>query len=245
MLFYKIVKKLIRKVVINEKVNPSQGKTIVSILQSAIKYVISFIATMMILVIIEIDITPILTSAGILGFAIGFGSQNLVRDIISGFFIIFEGQIHVGDFVEINDGKIRGTVEDIGLRITKVREWSMKLNYVPNGEIKLVNNFTRGKMRAIIDVTVPYEEDIKRVQNVLEEACKKVSSKHNEKLLDEPEILGITSIDEKGITFTLMALTTPDSYWFIGRELRRIVLEEFNRSGIVVAYPYRVLKTVK
>lgn len=239
--FYRIMKKIIRSVIINDKINPAQGKTVVSVLQSTLKYIISFVAGMMILVILGIDITPILTGAGILGFAIGFGSQNLVRDVLSGFFIIFEGQIQVGDFVEINGGKIRGTVEEIGLRVTKVREWSLKLNYVPNGEIKLVNNYTRGKMRPIIDVTIPYDHDVKKAQRILESVCGIVAETYKDNLVEKPEILGITDIQEKGVTFTLMAVTHPDSYWFIGRELRKVIVEEFSKSDMNLAYPHIVI----
>ncbi|QNO14534.1 mechanosensitive ion channel family protein [Alkalicella caledoniensis] len=237
----KFIRVGLKKLILNEKIHPVQGKTTISILESTIKYFISFVAILMILVVLEIDITPILTSAGILGFAIGFGSQNLVRDIISGFFVIFEGQFHVGDFVEINGGKIRGTVEEIGLRVTKIREWSMKLNYIPNGEIKLVNNYSRGKMRPIIDVTVPYGQDVKHVYKVLERTCYIIAENYKEYLVEDPKVLGITDIEQKGITFTLMAVTDPDSYWLMGREIRKHVLLEFKNSGVDVAYPHRVI----
>ncbi len=237
----KVLRVAIKKVILSHNIHPAQGKTMVSILQSMIKYVISFISGMMILMVLDIDITPILTSAGIAGFAIGFGSQNLVRDILSGFFIIFEGQFHVGDFVEVNGGKIRGTVEEIGLRVTKIREWSMKLNYVPNGEIQLVNNYSRGKMRPIVDVTVPYHEDIQYVTHVLQRVCENVTKSHKDILVEGPSILGITDIQEKGITFTILAVTLPDSYWYIGREIRKTILNEFSNSGVKVAYPHRVL----
>ncbi|MTI94132.1 MAG: mechanosensitive ion channel family protein [Firmicutes bacterium] len=238
-LLLKAVRALLPRLLLNDKVDPAQGKTLVSLLHSLIRYVVYFIAGLTILVLFDIPVMPILTSAGIVGLAVGFGAQNLVRDFISGFFILFEGQFHVGDFVQIN-GDFTGTVEEIGLRVTKIREWSQRLHYIANGEISRVTNYNRQRMRPIISVTVPYKYEQKRVEEVLEQVCRAVAAAHHDQIIEDPSVFGITDIGEKGITFTLIALVLPDSYWFIERMLRKEILAQFAREGIEIAYPHRV-----
>jgi small conductance mechanosensitive channel len=236
----KTVKVLLPKLFVNERVDPRQGRTLISLLLSLVRYAVYFIAGVTILVIFDIPVTPILTSAGIVGVAVGFGAQNLVRDVIAGFFILFEGQFHVGDFIQIN-GEVTGTVEEIGLRITKVREWSQRLHFVANGEVKRVTNYNRQRMRPIISVTVPYRYSTQRITPILEQVCAQVAEKYADHLIQDPTVFGVTDIVEKGITYTLIALSIPESYWFIERVLRKEILDQFHKEGIEIAYPHRVV----
>ncbi|NMB07427.1 MAG: mechanosensitive ion channel family protein, partial [Tissierellia bacterium] len=135
--------------------------TLTTVLKNIIKYVFYFIGLVMVLDMFDISTSSILATAGIGGLAIGFGAQSLVKDIITGFFILFEDQFSVGDYVKI--GEYEGVVEELGVRVTKIRAFSGELHIIPNSNIQTVTNRTRGNMRALVVVTVAYEEDMDKV----------------------------------------------------------------------------------
>lgn len=229
--------------------DPQREKTLETLLSSAARYLIYTIAAMMALNRF-VDITPIIAGAGVVGLAIGFGAQSLVKDIITGFFIIFEDQFHVGDLVEIN-GQVTGTVEELGLRMTTVREWSGKKFYIANSEIKTVRNYNRGELRAIVTVTFPFEEDPRRIRAVLEQVCREVEMEYYDKfipgpsghsLAEPPQIYGVTDIDktDKGGQYTITARTRTDALWTIERALREKIWQACRDNGLRIAYPTRV-----
>lgn len=221
-------------------IDESRATTLSKLLKSIIRYVVYFIATLTILLNFGVDLMPLFAGAGIVGLAIGFGAQNLVRDVITGFFLIFENQLHVGDYVQIN-GKITGTVEEIGLRVTKIREWNERLHYLSNGEISQVANYNRDQMRPLVDVVVPYEEDQTTVIQVLEGICQKLTKQYESYLLEEFSVYGISNIDDEGVHYTMMAVSIPEQYWFLERELRKTIIHDFKERNIEIAYPRRVL----
>src|SRR5574342_986255 len=139
-------------------------ETLAKLLDNILSYVVYFIAFMMILSVLTIDVKALLAGAGIVGLAVGFGAQNLVKDIISGFFIIFEDQFSVGDQVRI--GPFEGNVQSIGLRTTKLKSWTGEVHILPNGSIMEVTNFSLNNSLAIIDVGIAYEEDIDKAEKV-------------------------------------------------------------------------------
>jgi small-conductance mechanosensitive channel len=222
------------------KTDESKNLTLTKLLKSIVRYVIFFIAGLTILKNVGLDPTPVIAGAGVLGLAIGFGAQNLVRDIINGFFIIFEDQFSVGDYVMINNSST-GTIEEMGLRITRVREWNGRLHNISNGEIKQITNYNREKMRPLVSVRVPYEENMEEVFNKLDQVCKDVGEAHKDGLIEQPTVFGITDIDNGGVQFTVMALSVPAQYWFIERQLRKRIIEVFQSDKIEFAYPRRVL----
>ena len=237
---------IIQKIFSFSKGENHKADTLCSLLMSLSSYVIYAIAGLTLLSVYQVNIAPFLASAGIAGLALGFGAQKLVADIIAGFFIMFENQYHVGDFVEIN-GTASGTVEDLGLRMTTIREWSGKKFYIANSEINTVNNYNRGLLRVIISVSVPFEADLNKVFQVLEKVCNHITVKHYDKfvlkkgntLLEGPQVYGITDIntDQRGATFTLTAIVQPAHYWFIEREFRKYILKYFSVENIEIAYP--------
>ncbi|WP_157872823.1 mechanosensitive ion channel family protein [Desulfoscipio gibsoniae] len=232
----------------------NKANTLKTLLLSGTRYVIYIVSVLTLLAVFDINITPMLASAGIVGLAVGFGAQNLVKDIITGFFIMFEDQFHVGDFIEVND-QVSGTVEELGLRMTTIREWSGKKFYIANSEIKTVKNYNRGHLRTVVSVSVPFEEDLQGVIRTLEKVCQNITSTHADKLIKQengsfvepPQIYGITDInkDERGVVFTLVAVVEPAHYWFLGREFRRVILEYFQAAGITLAYPRLHIKTTQ
>ncbi|WP_187118691.1 mechanosensitive ion channel family protein [Risungbinella massiliensis] len=220
----------------------NKAQTLQKLIKSVAHYVIYFISMLTILAKLGINLGPVLAGAGILGLAIGFGAQSLVKDVITGFFLIFERQLEVGDTVEINS-QINGTVEEVGLRVTKIREYNQRLHYLPNGTITQVTNYNREKMRAIVKITVPYESDLDIANQALEDACDKVYEKYEKELYERPSVVGITNIDSLGVHFTIHALSKPTEFWSIEREMRKQAVLILHRQGISIAYPRSVISS--
>jgi len=183
----------------------------------------------------------LLTGAGILGLAVSFGAQSLVKDVISGFFILMEDQFAVGDYVTI--GQTSGIVEELGLRVTKLRDFTGELHIIPNGNITIVTNKTRGPQRALVDVGVAYEEDVEKVNQVLEKVCQQIKEKYGELIFEGPKVLGIVNFGPQEMVFRVVAKVKPMEQWTIEWELRKAIKEAFNAEGIEIPYPKRVFIT--
>ncbi|MCK9444677.1 MAG: mechanosensitive ion channel family protein [Tissierellaceae bacterium] len=210
-----------------------RAHTIGELLKKVVRYALYFIAVISILDIFNINTTSILATAGIGGLAIGFGAQSLVKDVITGFFIFIEDQYAVGDYIKLDS--LEGTVEEMGLRVTKLRAFSGELHIIPNGKIQVVTNSTRGAMRALVVISAPYEEDADKVIDILEEVCQDIKSA-NDAVLEGPTVLGITDLAEDYISITIVAKTKPMSQWSVEREIRKKAKEAFNRENIEIPY---------
>lgn len=216
-----------------------KSNTLIGILKSVIKYLVYLIMGISILQTLNIPTQPILATAGLGGIAIGFGAQSLVRDVFTGFFILFEDQYSVGDYVTITG--ITGTVEDMGLRITRLRSFNGDLHIIPNGEIKTVTNVSRGNSLAIVDVGVAYESDHEKAVEVLSKVAIEYYEKNRDKVTEKPEVLGIIKLGESDISIRTIAATAPMMHWKVERELRMLILEVFKKENIEIPYPKRVL----
>ena len=212
--------------------------TLTAVLKNIVKYVFYFIGLVMVLDMFNISTSSILATAGIGGLAIGFGAQSLVKDIITGFFILFEDQFSVGDYIKV--GEFEGIVEELGVRVTKLRDFSGELHIIPNSNIGTVTNKTRGAMRALVKVSVAYEEDIDRVTKVLDQVCKEIKET-NKNVVDGPTILGISDLGEYGIDLIIVAKTNPMEQWGVEREIRKQIKEAFDRENVEIPYPKRVI----
>lgn len=221
------------------KMDERKSNTLSGILKSVIKYLIYLIMGISILEALNIPTQPILATAGLGGVAIGFGAQSLVRDVFTGFFILFEDQYGVGDYVTITG--ITGTVEDLGLRITRLRSFNGELQIIPNGEIKAVTNFSRGNSLAIVDVSVAYESDHEKAVEVLSALALEYFEKNKDKVIDKPEVLGIIKLGESEVSIRTIVKTQPLMHWKAERELRMLILEAFKKENIEIPYPKRVL----
>lgn len=220
------------------KIEERKSNTLAVILKSVAKYVIYFIGFIPILEEFGIKTTSILATAGIGGLAIGFGAQNLVKDIITGFFILFEDQFSVGDYIKV--GEFEGIVEAMGIRVTKIRDFSGALHIIPNGNIQTVTNRTRGAMRAWVDVGIAYEEDIDKAISVLNNISKEIA-KNNSNIVEGPTVLGVSNLGESDVVLSVIAKTKPMEQWAVERELRKKIKEAFDREGIEIPYPRRVI----
>jgi small conductance mechanosensitive channel len=217
----------------------NKAKTLSALLKSLWRYTIYALTIVLVLSRLQImDVAPILAGAGILGLAVGFGAQNLVRDIISGFFIILEDQFSVGDF--ITTGAYSGIVEELGLRITRIRDFSGELHIIPNGSIEAVTNRTRGNMRAMIDVGVAYEEDIDHVLAVLEERMRQYGEEDAD-VVEGPTVLGVVDLADSSVEIRIMAHTVAMTQWRVERDMRRAIKVKFDELGIEIPYPRKVV----
>ncbi len=212
--------------------------TLKALLKSVLRYAIYFIAAITILDELNVPVTAVLSAAGILGLAVGFGAQNLVRDVITGFFILFEDQFSVGEYIET--AGVGGIVEEVGLRATKLRDWGGQLHIIPNGEITKVTNHNRGSMRALVEVGVAYEEDINHVLKVLGEIAKSMARDYAHVITEGPDVLGVVNLGESEVVVRIIAKTKPMEQWAVEREMRRRIKETFDKEGIEIPYPRRV-----
>lgn len=220
----------------------SRANTLGQILNKVIKYTLYFIWVIMSLEMFDVNTSSILATAGIGGLAIGFGAQSLVKDIITGFFILFEDQYSVGDHIKI-DG-FEGNVEELGLRVTKIRAFNGELHIIPNGIIQSVTNATRGAMRALVEIGIAYEENIDRAIAVLGEVCTELKNE-NEGIIDGPTVLGVSKLSEYSVNITIVAKTKPGEQWSVERLMRKKIVERFEREKITIPYPTRKVMGVE
>ena len=218
-----------------------RAKAIGSLLKSVVTGVLVAIFATMILDELGINIAPIIASAGIVGLALGFGAQSLVRDYLSGMFMIIEDQYGVGDSIEVNN--ISGTVEAVTLRITRLRALDGTVWYIPNGEILTVGNHSQNWARAVIDVGVSYAEDLGKVQRVLREVSRDlwVDDEFKGQIIEEPEVTGVEALAADSVTLRVLIKTLPLKQWAIAREMRQRIKARLDYEGIEMPYPQRIV----
>ena len=214
-----------------------KAKTLSAIIKSLAKYIIYFIGLVIILDIFGIPTTSILATAGVGGLAVGFGAQSLVKDIITGFFILFEDYFSVGDYIETHG--LDGVVEEIGIRSTRLRAFSGDLYIIPNGNIEIVTNRSRGDMRAWIDVRIDYKQDINLALEALNAVARKMSEDDN--INCGPKVLGVTNLAKDDIVVSIQAMAKPMEQWNVERKLRKEIKEEFERRQIPISDCKRVV----
>lgn len=241
----KIGDSLIEKLVLKPSKLPKlrmadqRARTLAGLLKSTVRYVVGIIATLMVLDLLGIDTRALLGGAAILGLAVGFGAQNLVRDVITGFFIIYERQFDVGDYVTI--AGVSGIVEELGLRTTRLRDYSGEVHIVPNGLIEKTTNKSRAGSAALIEITIPYEEDVRSVIDLLQKSCDQMAQE-NHNIVEGPRVLGIVRLDDAGVVLNVWARTKPLQHWEVERQLRLKLKETLDSARIPIPYPHVVVE---
>jgi len=215
-----------------------RAQTLAPLLKNVALYALSFTVAVVILQEMGVDMRAILVSAGVLGLAVGFGAQALIKDVISGFFILFEGLVRVGDVIEV--GGHTGTVETIGLRVTTMRVPNGALRVVPNGELTQFANYNRGWARAMVDVGVTYDTDVRRALDALERAGREWSAEAG-LALEPPRAQGIIRFGESEVGLRLVVKVAPGARNDAENELRRRIKEAFDREGLELAAPQRAI----
>ena len=212
-----------------------RARTVGSVLRSTANIVVGTIIALMILAELQVNVGPLVASAGVVGIALGFGAQALVKDFISGIFLLVEDQFGVGDVVDLGSGAT-GTVEEVQLRVTQVRAFDGTLWYVRNGEILRAGNMTQQWSRAVAEVRVPLDADVDTVRVALGRAADDVQAdpELSPLLLEAPSVRGVDAVNDITMSFTLHAQTRPGDQWEVSRELRRRAQAELRGAGVLV-----------
>lgn len=219
-----------------------RAATLTGILKQTARVMIGGMAAMMILREFNIDVGPIIAGAGVIGLAVGFGAQSLVKDVIAGFFILLEAQFDVGDVVK--GGGVQGVVEKMNLRFTQLRDVQGEVHFIPNGEFRVVSNLTRGWSRAVVDVAVDYGTDLDRAVAALRELAAELQvDPHFGRLLIEPaEVLGVENLAESSVSIRVFLKAWPGKQHEVAREFRKRVKGRFDALGIQIPFPQRTLR---
>ncbi len=214
--------------------------TLNNVFRFALNIVIVVIAAIMILEELGIKIGPILAAAGIVGVAVGFGAQSLIRDIISGFFIFLEDQIRVGDCVDVA-GK-SGIVEHMNLRMTVLRDLTGDVHFIPNGQISVVSNMTRGFSRYVFDIGVAYRENVDDVTRIMTEVDRTMRGdpEFRDDILSPLEIMGLEKFTDTAVIVRARATTRPMQQWRVAREFNRRLKIAFEKHGIAIPFPHLI-----
>jgi small conductance mechanosensitive channel len=218
-----------------------RAQSLGTLLKSITTTIVFGVATVMALSEIGMDVAPILASAGVLGLAIGFGAQNLVKDFLSGVMMMIEDQYGVGDVVDL--GEAAGTVENVGLRVTRLRDVNGTVWYVRNGEVVRVGNQSQNWARTVLDISVGYGEDLTRVRHVLEDVAHGLwdDEDYRNIVIEEPEVWGIENLGPEGVVIRVALKTAPAEQWAVAREMRARIKSRFDAEGIEMPLPQRVM----
>ena len=221
-----------------------RGQTIAQLLRSVGRVVILVIGLLLTLNLF-IDIGPLLAGAGILGLAVSFGAQSLVKDIIAGFFILFENQFAIGDVIEAA-GKA-GAVEAMSLRVVQLRDLEGRLHIIPNGEITVVTNMTKGWSRVLLEVGVAYETDLPRALEVFRSAAAEFAAdpRWGLELDGAPEVPGVERFEASAIVIRTLLRTRPGRHWDVAREYRVRLKARLDAAGIMIPFPQQVVRYVQ
>ncbi|WP_271398285.1 mechanosensitive ion channel family protein [Salinicoccus roseus] len=221
------------------KGSSKRNQTLINVLQNAATVFIWFVAIMMVLETFSLPVRTLLAGAGVVGLAIGFGAQSLVKDMITGFFIILENQFDKGDFVRVNTSGTtvaEGEVLSLGLRASKIQGWEGELFIIPNGTINEVVNFSRYNAISMLDMNVSVEEDLDSVENILEQFFE-AHWQEEEMLISKPEILGLQGIENGEAIIRIMLETQPMEHFGVTRRMRKAIKNHLEGKGIYISVP--------
>ncbi|WP_091612187.1 mechanosensitive ion channel family protein [Marinococcus luteus] len=233
----KIIHRSFNRMEKQRNMHPGRVKTLSKLAVSIFTYILLFIVITITLGLFDLDIAPLIASAGIVGLAIGFGAQGLVSDVVTGFFILLEKQIDVEDYIAI--AGIDGIVEEVGLRTTQVRSFDGTLHFVPNREISVVSNYSRGNMQAIVDIGIAYEENVDKAIAVIQGACNRVAEEQGI-FKEGPDVVGVNALGASEVTIRIIAKTENMMQWAMQRELLKACKEDLDAHNIEIPYPHQV-----
>lgn len=216
--------------------------TLIGIIHSGIRFAVLTIAMMIVLRTVGVDIAPLIAGAGVLGLAVGFGAQELVKDFISGFFIILENQIRIGDVASVNGNS--GVVEAIGLRTVSIRDAKGALHIIRNGQISIITNMTRNWSAALITVEVDYYENLNKVIELIKQTADAMRKEEEfeKRIINDLEVFGLDSFDNRIMKITVRIKTLPAEQWGVGAELRQRIKAAFDAAGVQPAVQHQKIR---
>ena len=251
---YIILSRIVRRAVkisvvrdqgMTEEAEIKRENTLIRIFNGAIRIIMILIALLMILQEVGIEIGPILAGAGVVGLAVGFGAQYLIRDIITGLFIILENQYRIGDVINI--GSEGGVVEDISLRMTTLRDLNGTVHHIPHGEVTRVSNLTKSWSRVNINIGVSYNANIEKVIDVINRTGEKLAEdpQFKDSIISPPKFLRVDEFADSSVVVKILGETKPSKQWEVAGEFRKRIKAEFDREGIEIPFPQRVVHQIK
>lgn len=218
-----------------------QAATLGKVIRNITRILVLGVAVMMVLEELGIDIGPILAGVGLMGLAVGFGAQSLVKDFIAGMFVLIENQYNVGDVIKVAGAS--GLVEKITLRATTLRDYEGNVHIIPNGTIDVVTNKTRQWSRFVLDIGVAYKESVDEVMGILKEIGDELAAdaKFASMITAPLEVLGVQDFADSAVIIRVMFTTQPVKQWTVGREFRRRVKNTFDAKGIEIPFPHTTI----
>ncbi|MEA1874341.1 MAG: mechanosensitive ion channel family protein [Bacteroidota bacterium] len=236
-----VIKRSLRKQEVENLEIEKRANTLIGILNSVLKAIIWLIAIMILLSKFGVDIGPILASAGILGLAVGFGAQELVRDVISGFFILLEDQVRTGDIAIING--TAGKVEEIALRTITLRDLAGVVHITQNGKIDSLSNMTKEWSAIVLEIGVAYKEDIENVSKIMVAVAEDLrnDSEYGDKILEPINIFGLDKFADSALVIKARIITKPAEQWSVGRAYRARLKKAFDAQNIEIPFPHTTL----
>lgn len=238
MLVLRIFRIFVKKAANKSAMNKKRVLTILKVAQSLVTYVVELVALLVILALWGVNVMPALAGLGVLGIIIGMGTQSLIKDFISGFFIIFEHHFDVGDTVEINGFK--GIVIDIGLKSTKIRNWKQDIKIFANGSIENTINYSLSPSVGIIDFGIAYEEDVQKTIDLLNGELPKFRERFPE-ILEDPLILGVMELADSSVNIRVIVRTETEKHYGVERAIRQGIKEILDANDIEIPFPQRVI----
>ncbi|MFH1852269.1 MAG: mechanosensitive ion channel family protein [Candidatus Neomarinimicrobiota bacterium] len=235
-----VIRKLITRSIklVGDEENRKRAETLMRTGRSLLLLVLGVTLLIMIISEFGVDIGPLLAAAGVLGIAVGFGAQNLVKDLISGIFILLDDQIRVGDVVEIAGRS--GTVEQVGLRLVVIRDAAGNVHFIPNSSIDVVTNMTKDFSRYIFEIGVAYKEDVDRVMETIKDIDRELRAQadFSDDIMEPLEVLGLDSFGASAVIIRARYVTRPGRQWRVGREFNRRLKIRFDRDKIEIPFPH-------
>lgn len=233
----KIIKTGFTKMQEQKDISLGRVKTLEKLALNAFSYVLIFVFITIVISIFGLDATGLIAGAGIIGLAIGFGAQGLVSDVVTGFFILLERQIDVGDYVTASG--LDGIVEEVGLRTTLIRGFDGTLHFIPNRNISSVSNHSRGNMRALVDMSISYDDNIDEAVKVMQAVCDRIATE-DERIVEGPNVVGVQSLGDSDVVLRIVAKTVNMEQWAVERTLRKELKEALDANGIEIPFPHQV-----
>ena len=224
---HRIIIRSLRRI-IKKSEQTHKKQTLISVVSSIIKFVIYFVALMIVLETFGVKTSSIVTIAGVGSVAVGLGAQTLVKDVVSGLFILVENQYNIGDFIEVVD--YSGTVEALSLRTTILRTVEGEVCYIPNGEIRGVKNYSKDYMNALVEVMIPFQVDVEHTMQVIDKWLETYFIEHQ--MIEPLKLLGITEITDRFYRLRMIGKTTAGTKWAVERQVRKDLMLLFKKEGI-------------
>ena len=240
------IDRIIRKIIVSnnflsQEAEKKREDTLIKVFEGALKVIVWAAAILMIVSEFGVDIGPLLAGAGVIGLAVGFGAQYIIRDFFTGLFIILENQYRVGDFICIGD--ICGNVETLNLRATIIRDVDGVVHHVPNGEIKTASNKTKQFSRVNLNIGISYNADIDKVKKTVNRVGKEMASdpEWKDMITQAPEFVRVNDFADSSVIIRISGETKPQKQWDVAGELRRRIKIEFDKEGIEIPFPQVVV----